>query len=44
MAVGASTGKHLAELLAAIALDADDNRIARYRSLLGAKVPTTGAS
>lgn len=44
MSVSASTGEHLAELVAATALDTDDNRIARYRALLRAKVLTTEAS
>lgn len=44
VAVGTSSAEHLAELVAATALDVDDNRIARYRSLLCAKVITTEAS
>lgn len=44
VAVGVSTVKHLTELVAAAALDTDDNRIARYRSLLRAKVFTTEVS
>jgi hypothetical protein len=42
--VSTSSGEHLAELVAATALDADDNWIARYRSLLRAKALTTEAS
>ncbi|MGH3994032.1 MAG: hypothetical protein ACRDSN_16425 [Pseudonocardiaceae bacterium] len=44
VAVSTSRSKHLAELVAATALDADDLRIARYRALLRAKVLTTEAS
>jgi hypothetical protein len=44
VAVSTSAGKHLAELVAATVLDADDNRIARYRSLLRAEALTTEAS
>lgn len=44
MAVSTSSGEHLAELVAATALDADDNRIARYRQLLRAKALTTEAN
>jgi pyridoxine 4-dehydrogenase len=44
VAVGTSTTEHLAELVAATALDTNDNRIARYRSLLRAKVLTPAAS
>ena len=42
--VSVSTTKHLAELVAATALDTDDSRITRYRSLLRATVLTTEAS
>lgn len=44
VAVSTSSGEHLAELVAATALDADDNLIARYRSLLRAKALMTEAS
>ncbi len=44
VAVSTSSGEHLAELVAAAALDTDDNRIDRYRSLLRAKALTTEAS
>jgi pyridoxine 4-dehydrogenase len=44
LTVSTSSGEHLAELVTATALDADDNRIARYRSLLRAKVLTPAAS
>lgn len=44
VAVSTSSAEHLAELVAATALDADDNRIARYRSLLRATALTTAAS
>jgi pyridoxine 4-dehydrogenase len=44
IAVSTSSGEHLAELIAAAALDTDDNRIDRYRSLLRAKALTTQAS
>ena len=42
--VSVNTTKHLAELVAATALDTDDSRITRYRSLLRATVLTTEAS
>ncbi len=44
VAVSTSSGEHLAELVAAATLNADDNRIAQYRSLLRAKALTTEAS
>ena len=44
MAVSVGTVEHLAELVAATALDANDNQIARYRSLLRAKVLTPAMS
>ena len=44
MAVSVGTREHLAELVAAAALDANDNRITRYRSLLRGQVVTTEAS
>lgn len=44
MTVSVGTVEHLAELAAAAALDANDNRITRYRSLLRAKAVTTEAS
>jgi pyridoxine 4-dehydrogenase len=44
VAVSTSSEEHLAELVAAAALDTDDNRITRYRSLLRAKALTTEAS
>ncbi|MGH3871695.1 MAG: aldo/keto reductase [Pseudonocardiaceae bacterium] len=44
VAVGVSTAEHLAELIAATALDTDDNRIAHYRALLRTTTVTTGAS
>ncbi len=44
VAVSTSTAEHLAEMVAATALDADDKRIARYRQLLRAKALTTEAS
>ncbi len=44
VAVSTSSAEHLAELVAATALDADDNQIARYRSLLRATVLTTEAT
>jgi aryl-alcohol dehydrogenase-like predicted oxidoreductase len=43
MAVGASSVEHLAELVAARALDTNGNRITRYRSLLRAKTVRTEA-
>jgi len=44
VAVGASTAEHLAELVTATALDTDDERVARYRSLLRTKALTTEES
>lgn len=44
VAVSTSSGEHLAELVAATALDTEDNRIVRYRSLLRATALTTEAS
>ncbi|MGH3719677.1 MAG: hypothetical protein ACRDRI_12745 [Pseudonocardiaceae bacterium] len=44
MAVSVGIVEHLAQLVAATAFDANDNRIARYRALLCAKAVTTGAS
>jgi pyridoxine 4-dehydrogenase len=44
VAVSTSSEAHLAELVAAAALETDDNRIDRYRSLLRAKALTTQAS
>ena len=44
VAVSTSSGEHLAELVAVAALDTDDNRIDRYRSLLSAKALTIQAS
>jgi pyridoxine 4-dehydrogenase len=44
VAVSTRSVEHLAEMVAATALDADDNRIARYRSLLRAKTLTTEAN
>ncbi|HEX5347450.1 MAG TPA: aldo/keto reductase [Pseudonocardiaceae bacterium] len=40
VAVSTSSGEHLADLVAATALDTDDSRIARYRSLLRAEALT----
>lgn len=44
VAVSTSSAEHLAELAAATALDANDNQIARYRSLLRANALTTEAT
>ncbi len=44
VAVSTSSVEHLAELVAATALDAEDNRIARYRSLLRTTALTTEAT
>lgn len=44
VAVGVSTAEHLAELVTATSLHVDQDRIARYRSLLRAKALDTEAS
>ncbi|MGH3696041.1 MAG: aldo/keto reductase [Pseudonocardiaceae bacterium] len=44
VAVGVSTAEHLTELVTAISLRVDHDRIARYRSLLHAKALAAGAS
>ncbi|MGH4009120.1 MAG: hypothetical protein ACRDTH_13360 [Pseudonocardiaceae bacterium] len=44
VALSTSSAEHLTELVAATMLDADDHRIARYRSLLRTKALTTEAS
>jgi pyridoxine 4-dehydrogenase len=44
VAVSTSSAEHLAELVAATALNTDDNRIAQYRALLRTKALTTEAS